>query len=72
VIASRVGARVTISCREGSQVALQPEILRGREEPPLGWFSKGFDVKEPAPTAVFTGKIQGNAILRTTVSIERG
>jgi hypothetical protein len=72
VIASRNGARVTISCREGSQVVLQPEILRGREEPPLGWFSKGFDVKEPAPTAVFAGKIQGNTILRTTVSIERG
>src|SRR5580692_236921 len=72
VIASRDGARVTISCREGSQVVLQPEILRGREEPPLGWFSKGFDVKEPAPTAVFAGKIQGNTILRTTVSIERG
>ena len=72
VIASRDGARVTISCREGSQVALQPEILRGREKPPLGWFSKGFDVKEPAPTAVFAGKIQGNATLRTTVSIERG
>jgi hypothetical protein len=67
VIASRDGARVTISCREGSQVVLQPEILRGREEPPLGWFSKGFDVKEPAPTAVFAGKIQGNTILRTTL-----
>jgi Heparinase II/III-like protein/Heparinase II/III N-terminus len=72
VVASRDGVRVTIGCRDGSQGTLQPEIVRAREEPPLGWFSKGFDVKEPAPTAVFAGKIQGNAILRTTVAIERG
>jgi Heparinase II/III-like protein/Heparinase II/III N-terminus len=72
VVASRDGVRVTIGCRDGSQGTLQPEIVRAREEPPLGWFSKGFDVKEPAPTAVFSGQIQGNAILRTTVAIERG
>jgi Heparinase II/III-like protein/Heparinase II/III N-terminus len=73
VIASRVGVRVTIGCRDGTQVPLQAEIVRAREEEsPLGWFSKGFDIKEPAPTAVFAGKIQGNAILRTSVTIERG
>jgi hypothetical protein len=73
VIASRDGVRVIIGCRDGSQAPLQTEIVRAREEElPLGWFSKGFDVKEPAPTAVFAGRIQGNAILRTSVTIERG
>ena len=72
VVASREDVRVTIGCRDGSQGTLKPEIVRAREEPPLGWFSKGFDVKEPAPTAVFAGKIEGNAILRTRVAIERG
>jgi hypothetical protein len=72
VIASRDGARVIIGCREEPQVAWQPALIRAREEPPLGWFSTGFDVKEPAATAVFAGKIQGNAALRTSVLIERG
>jgi hypothetical protein len=73
VIASRDGVRVIIGCRDGSQAPLQTEIVRAREEElPLGWFSKGFDIKEPAPTAVFAGRIQGNAILRTSVTIERG
>jgi hypothetical protein len=72
VVASRDGVRVAIGCRDGSQAPLQAEIVRAREEDsPLGWFSKAFDVKEPAPTAVIAGKIQGNAILRTSVSIER-
>jgi Heparinase II/III-like protein/Heparinase II/III N-terminus len=72
VIASRDGVRVILGCRDGSPATLQPEIVRAREEPPLGWFSSGFDLKEPASTAVFAGRIQGNAILRTSVSIERG
>jgi hypothetical protein len=73
VIASRDGVRIIIGCRDGSQAPLQTEIVRARdEELPLGWFSKGFDIKEPAPTAVFAGRIQGNAILRTSVTIERG
>ena len=73
VIASRDGVRVIIGCRDGSQAPLQTEIVRAREEElPLGWFSKGFDIKEPAPTVVFAGRIQGNAILRTSVTIERG
>jgi Heparinase II/III-like protein/Heparinase II/III N-terminus len=73
VIASRDGVRVIIGCRDGSQAPLKTEIVRAREEElPLGWFSKGFDIKEPAPTAVFAGTIQGNAILRTSVTIERG
>ncbi len=72
VIASRDGARVTIHCRDGSQATLQPEIVRAREEPPLGWYSDGFDSKEPAHTAVFAGQIQGNTILRTNISIDRG
>jgi Heparinase II/III-like protein/Heparinase II/III N-terminus len=68
VIARRDNVGVTLTCRDG----LQPSLVTGREEPPLGWFSDGFDVKQPAPTAVFAGEIQGNTILRTSVSIERG
>jgi uncharacterized heparinase superfamily protein len=69
VIASRENVRATLTCRDG---LLQPSLVTGREEPPLGWFSDGFDVKHPAPTAVFAGEIHGNTTLRTSVSIERG
>jgi len=67
VIVRRDGVRVTLDCPDG----LAPEIVVGREQPPLGWFSKGFDVKSPAATAVFGGKIRGNAVFETVVLIER-
>ena len=67
VIARRDDIRVILSCPGG----LRPLLIAGRKQPPLGWFSDGFDVKLPAVTAVFAGDIRGNAVLRTNVSIRR-
>jgi hypothetical protein len=67
VIARRDDVRVIFACPEG----LKPMLVVGRDEPPLGWFSNGFDVKSPATTVVFKGEIQGNAVLRTSVAIKR-
>ncbi|HEX4673928.1 MAG TPA: alginate lyase family protein [Steroidobacteraceae bacterium] len=68
VTASRDNVQVILTCYDG----LEPVLVKGREEPPLGWHSDGFDLKEVAPTVVFAGQIRGNAILRTRVSIKRG
>jgi hypothetical protein len=68
VTASRDNERVILTCYDG----LEPALVKGREDPPLGWFSGGFDARKPAHTAVFAGEIHGNAVLRTSVSIKRG
>jgi hypothetical protein len=74
VVASRPGGamgqgavRVELLCPKG----LEPSLVRGRESPPLGWYSNRFDVKSPAATAVFSGEIRGNAIFRTQIQIDR-
>jgi hypothetical protein len=52
VTASRDNVRLTLTCYD----SLEPALVRGRDsEPPLGWFSGGFDVKQPVTTAVFAG-----------------
>ena len=68
LIASRGDQRVTLTCPAG----LEPTLVTGRDEPPLGWFSREFDMKSPAPTARFAGEIHGNTMLQTHISIERG
>lgn len=67
VIARRDDVRVILSCPDG----LRPRLIAGRDQPPLGWFSDGFDVKLPAVTAVFAGEIRGHTVLRTNISIKR-
>jgi len=67
VIAQRDHVRITMTCPGG----LAPTLVSGREESPLGWYSTGFDRKVPAPTAVFSGEIRGNAVCRTDVRIEQ-
>jgi Heparinase II/III-like protein/Heparinase II/III N-terminus len=68
LIASRGDQGVTLTCPDG----LEPTLVTGRDEPPLGWFSREFDVKSAAPTAMFTGGIRGNTVLQTHISIKRG
>ena len=60
--------QVGLACREG----LEPTLVAGREEPPLGWYSRGVDLKLPAPTVVFAGAINGNAVFHTAMDIGRG
>ena len=67
VVARRGGVRVSVRCPEG----LEPRLVSGQERPPLGWHSGGFDLKSPAPTAVFAGGIHGDATFRTHIDIRR-
>ncbi len=59
--------QVELTCPKG----LEPALVSGRDAPPLGWYSSCFDVKSPAPTAVFAGSIQGNAVFSTNLDINR-
>jgi Heparinase II/III-like protein/Heparinase II/III N-terminus len=67
VVAQRDSARVILACPDG----LVPTLITGRAEPPLGWFSAGFDVKLPSHTAVFGGEIRGSTSFRTEIRIDR-
>jgi hypothetical protein len=67
VVARRGNVQVKLRCPEG----LEPKLVSGREEPPLGWYSSRFDVRSPATTAVFLGTIRGNAAFSTLVTIDR-
>jgi hypothetical protein len=68
VVARRGNVQVSLRCPQG----LEPALVTGREEPPLGWYSNGFDVKSPAPAAVFSGAIRSNTAFHTSVDIRRG
>lgn len=48
----------------------RPELVRGQEEPPLGWISRGFDKKKPAPCVRWAGSVSGSAELCTEIRIE--
>ncbi len=68
VIARRDDVSIQLRCPEG----LEPALVTGREEPPLGWYSSRFDLKLPTTTAVFAGTVSGNAAFSTSMEIERG
>ena len=68
VVARRGAVQVRLICREG----LEPTLVSGREQPPLGWYSSGFDLKLPTTTVAFTGAIEGNAAFHTSMDIRRG
>jgi hypothetical protein len=48
------------------------DIVCGREDPPLGWISRRFDVKVPTRTVVWAGSIEGHSKLRTTIRVGNG
>jgi hypothetical protein len=68
VVARRGAMQVRLTCREG----LEPTLVAGREQPPLGWYSSGVDLKVPAPAVVFSKDVNGTAVFHTAVDIERG
>ena len=68
--------------RDGIRVELEPpgtlsvSLVRGQTsergaERPLGWVSSGFDLKRPATTAVFAGRIRGDTRLEARLRIRR-
>jgi len=74
-----------IAEREGLRLELEPSHLLsvtlvsgrgdgqrvGDGERPLGWVSSGFDLKAPATTAVFAGRIRGDTRFQSRVQIRR-
>ncbi len=47
----------------------ETRICRGQEFPPLGWISRRFDDRQPAPAVVWSARLAGAAILRTIILI---
>jgi hypothetical protein len=45
------------------------ELVRGREAAPLGWVSRRFDQRTPAPTLLVQGATRGNARLVTRIEL---
>ncbi len=44
-------------------------ICRGQESPPLGWISRRFDERLPAPVVVWSARLTGATVLRTIILI---
>jgi hypothetical protein len=63
----REDVRVALACPGG----LTPRLIRGRDRPPLGWYSTGFDVKVPTVTVIFEGEIRGGTTFRSDIRIDR-
>lgn len=63
VIVSNGNVKLHITMPDGDAV---PELIEGRESPPLGWIARRFDEKTPSPTIVRNEKITGS-VKRVTV-----
>ena len=48
-----------------------PEVIVGRDDPPLGWTSRRLDEKTPSPVIVCKGRIAGGTLV-TVVTIAIG
>ena len=62
----RANVRVRIECPAELGA---PEVVTGREDPPLGWVSLRFDEKTPSPTIVCKGRVAAGTALLTTIEI---
>ena len=45
------------------------QVYRGCVAPILGWVSRAYDSREPAPTIVWQARLTGRSVLRTEISI---
>jgi len=48
----------------------QSRIHRGSVAPILGWVSRAFDSRQPAPTIVWRARLPGHAVLRTEMAVQ--
>ena len=64
-VASQDGRSLTIKLPEGGSAC----VYQGNLSPMLGWRSPAFDVRVPAPSIVWTGRLAGPARLRTELCI---
>ena len=67
VVASNDGVSVTLRMTD---CGWQPALVSGREDPPLGWISRNFDVKVPTVTAVWCGHVVGTKKLVTLFTLD--
>lgn len=51
-------------------VSFQAEVVRGREDPPLGWVSRRFDRKEPVNCVRWHGRVEGTTRWRTQIRLK--
>jgi hypothetical protein len=66
VVVVNDGVRVRLRSKgDDSKITL----YRGQNNPPLGWISRHFDIKEPTTTVVFKNKTGGLSTLKTDISI---
>lgn len=61
----KAGVELSLVVPDGFQC----ECVVGREDPPLGWVSRQFDVKRPSPTVRCFGRIEGRAALSTRMTL---
>jgi len=69
-IATVIRDQVVLELRWPAQ--LRARLVRGSEDPCLGWVSKRLDEKTPSPTLVIEGDIAGNWHGITTIAISIG
>jgi hypothetical protein len=50
----------------------QVEVIKGSENPPLGWVATGVGQVRPAPVVVMRAKVQGSARLTTVIALGKG
>jgi hypothetical protein len=50
-------------------LGMRCELVRGREDAPLGWVSRRFDQRTPTSTLLVQGATQGNARLVTKLDL---
>jgi hypothetical protein len=58
-----VAVRIQLPEATGARV----QVCRGQMSPPLGWVSRRFDVRVPAPTLVWRARLCGPTALRTVI-----
>jgi uncharacterized heparinase superfamily protein len=79
VACSLRGSRASLSWDGGRRAAtliLPPRLdwvcVRGRTEPPAGWYSPAFDQRVPAFTLLGTGRVTGDQVLVTVLQLDHG
>lgn len=62
---------VQLWIRNLGTVPMNVQCVQGREDPPLGWISRRFDVKVPTTTVEVTDQIVGTTTLETEITWQR-
>lgn len=58
---------VAVSVQLPGAAGARVQVCTGQMNPPLGWVSRRFDVRVPAPTLVWRARLTGSTALRTVI-----